>query len=214
MPRMKRTKQASRFYELLLDYSRSEDPEKRKSLEQKLWTDYGRRVAVLCLDMSGFSELALRHGIVHYLSMVRRMQLTAKPIVESHEGIVVKFVADNCFAVFEEVAASIRASIALNLAFDGGNIHTPDQLDISVSCGIDYGDVLLVGAEDLFGNPVNRASKLGEDLAGPGEILVTADAMERVPAQADLSGKPLNLSISGIELEAWSIGYRLDQLSQ
>jgi adenylate cyclase len=140
--------------------------------------------------------------------MVRRMHVTAKPIIETHEGMVVKFVADNCFAVFDEVVPAIRAAIALNLAFDAANILTPSPLDIRVSCGIDFGDVLLIGDEELFGNAVNRASKLGEDLAGPGEILVTGEAMDRVPAHADLSGGRLTLSISGIQLDAWSINYR------
>jgi class 3 adenylate cyclase len=60
---MKYTDQASRFHDLLLDYSRLDDSEQQRSIEQTRWTEYGRRVAVSCLDMSGFSELAQRHGI-------------------------------------------------------------------------------------------------------------------------------------------------------
>jgi class 3 adenylate cyclase len=193
------------FSDLLLSYSGESDPAERKRIEEKMWADYGVERAVLVMDMSGFSELTQRHGIVHYLSMVRRMQLTAQPIIESHGGVVVKFEADNCFAMFPDTLAAIRASIALNLAFGASNVLTPAELDIRISCGIDFGDILCVDEEDYFGSPVNRASKLGEDVARPGEILVTREAMDRVPEEAEVRREPIRLSISGIEIEGFSI---------
>jgi class 3 adenylate cyclase len=89
-----------RFYNLLLEYSRQSDPAQRKQIEDTLWREFGTERTVFVLDMSGFSLLTQKYGIIHYLSMVRRMQLTAQPIIESHGGRVVKFEADNCFAVF------------------------------------------------------------------------------------------------------------------
>ena len=58
----------------------------RQLIEQALWKEFGVERAVLVLDMSGFSELCERHGIVHYLSMVRRMQATAEPIIAKYDG--------------------------------------------------------------------------------------------------------------------------------
>ncbi len=49
-----------------------------------LWAEYGAEYAVFVLDMSGFSLLTRKYGIVHYLSMVRRMQLTTEPIVKTY----------------------------------------------------------------------------------------------------------------------------------
>jgi class 3 adenylate cyclase len=193
------------FSDLLLSYSGESDPAERKRIEEKMWADFGVKRAVLVMDMSGFSELTQRHGIVHYLSMVRRMQLTAQPIIESHGGVVVKFEADNCFAMFPDPLGAIRASVALNLAFGASNVLTPPELDIRISCGIDFGDILCVDEEDYFGSPVNRASKLGEDVARPGEILVTREAMDRVPEEAEVRREPIRLSISGIEIEGFSI---------
>ena len=63
-----------RFFDLLLNYSREPDQDKRDALEKDIWAEFGARHSVLVLDMSGFSKLAQRHGIVHYLAMVRRMQ--------------------------------------------------------------------------------------------------------------------------------------------
>jgi len=199
--------QLERFQALLLEYSQQSDPTERRRIEDALWAEFGAEYAVLVLDMSGFSLLSRKYGVVQYLSMVRRMQLTAEPIISSHDGWVVKFEADNCFALFPEPLAAIRAAIALNLAFDAANILTPPELDIRIACGIDWGKILLVG-RDCFGDAVNRASKLGEDLAGPGEILVAQEAMAYVPPEAGIKSRPLALSIAGVPLQAFAIEYR------
>ena len=202
------THREDRFNDLLLQYSQEPNASERQQLEQKLWQEYGEERAVLVLDMSGFSRLVQKHGVVHYLSMVRRMQLTALPIVESYAGNVVKFEADDCFASFPDTLKAIRCCIALNHAFDAANILTPDELDIRISCGIDYGPILVVDGKNLFGNPVNRASKLGEDIAGPGEIIVTEEAMNDVPRQTDINFDPVRFTISGVEIRGFvaSIG--------
>jgi len=194
-----------RFEEMLLHYAQENEKDKREKIEAALWQEFGRVKAVFVLDMSGFSLLSYRHGIVHYLSIVRRMQLTAKPIIEKFKGEVVKFEADNCFAMFDDPLAAVRAAIALNTAFFAMNVLTEDEFDIRVSIGIDFGDVLLIGGPDYFGNAVNRASKIGEDIAGPGEILVTAAAFQQIPETAGIQGRPLKLDIAGVPVEVYSI---------
>jgi len=197
-----------RFQNLLLKYSQENHALARREIEAAVWKEFGAELTVMVLDMSGFTEMALRHGVVHYLSMVRRMQLTARPTIETYGGRVVKFEADNCYATLPVVTAAIRACIALNLAFDAANLVTEETLDIRIACGIDTGKILLVGEDDFFGNAVNRASKLGEDVAGPGEILVTQSAMELVQPEVEFRWEPLKLAISGIQLDAARILYQ------
>ena len=194
------------FQTLLLRYSQEIDPAARRELDAALWREYGAERAVLVLDMSGFSRLTTRYGIVHYLSMVRRMQVTADPIIKGFSGTLVKFEADNCFAMFESVDAALKGAIALNEAFDRANFETPDDLDIRISTGIDYGAILVIENRDFFGDPVNRACKLGEDLANPGEILLTRAAMERL--REPIEATDAQFSISGIAIEACSVRWR------
>jgi adenylate cyclase len=196
-----------RFEQLLLKYAKSTTEGRREKIKQQLWERFGAHKAVFVMDMSGFSRLTQKYGIVHYLSMVRRMQLVTQPIIEQHAGQVVKFEADNCFAAFENPHDAVRAAIAINIAFSSLNIFTEDKFDIRVSIGIDDGDVLMIGGPDYFGNPVNGACKLGEDIASPGEILITEHAFQQIPAEADILGKAVTFSISGIELNALSIIY-------
>jgi adenylate cyclase len=196
-----------RFEVLLLQYVEEPDKTKRQRIEQKLWEKFGATKAVLVMDVSRFSLLTQRYGIVYNLSMVRRMQLTSKPIIEGAGGEVVKFEADNCFAMFDDVLSATKAAIAINQAFAEENARTQEEFDIRVGIGIDHGDVLLIGGPDYFGAAVNRASKLGEDIAGPGEILMTETAFEQIPKDADIRSEPLELEISGIALNSFSIKY-------
>ena len=199
---------SKKFQELLLNYSQSEETEERSQIEDVLWAEYGAEYAIFVLDMSGFSLLTRKYGIVHYLSMVRRMQLTTEPIVKSYRGSMIKYEADNCFAVFPDPLSAVNAAIAMQHAFEAANLLTSDDLDIYISCGIDYGKVLIVGHEDCFGDPVNRASKMGEDLAAAGEILITKEAMEMIPSDAGIRAHEMNLSIYGITIPAYMIDYR------
>jgi adenylate cyclase len=199
---------AERFQELLLHFSQIEAREERQKIEGALWDAYGAEYAVFVLDMSGFSLLTRKYGVVHYLSMVRRMQLTTEPIIKSYGGIMIKYEADNCFAVFPDPLSAVNAAIAMQHAFTSENLLTAEDLDIHISCGIDYGKILLIGHEDCFGDPVNRASKIGEDLAAAGEILITKEAMDTIPAAAGIKYREMNVSISGIVIPAYAIEYR------
>jgi adenylate cyclase len=201
-------RQSKHFQNLLLQFSQETSSEVRQKIETHLWDDYGTEKAVFVLDMSGFSLLTRKYGIVHYLSMVRRMQLTVEPIIESYDGSMIKFEADNCFAIFPDTLPAIRAAIAMQMAFDASNLLTSDEFDVRIACGIDYGKILIIGDEDCFGDAVNRACKLGEDVAAAGEILVTSEAMDRVHPEADVKRHAVNISISGITIPAYAIEYR------
>ncbi len=204
-------KQSKQFQDLILRYSQETSKEGRKTLEAKLWKEYGAELVVFVLDMSGFSMLTRKYGIVHYLSMVRRMQLITEPIVKSYGGSMIKYEADNCFAVFPDSLSAVNAAISMQHAFTAANILSSDDLDIHIACGIDYGKLLMIGYDECFGDPVNRASKMGEDIAAAGEILVTKEAMQMIPAEAGINAREITVSISGITIAAFAIEYRSEE---
>ena len=196
------TRSLSLFVGPLLDQYAICDAAGRAAIEQEIWAKYGQELAVLVLDMSGFSLLTQRHGIIYYLAMVRRMQLAVAPVIARHGGEIVKFEADNCFAVFGEPLHAVLAAQGIHAAF--ANERHPED-EIRVAIGIDYGRVLLVDRSDVFGNAVNRASKLGEDIGEGGETLITAGAYGRLPADAGINGRQTRMLISGIEIELISL---------
>ena len=202
--------QTKQFQDLILRFSQEATNSGRQKIEEQLWKNYGTERVVFVLDMSGFSLLTRKYGIIHYLSMVRRMQLTSEPIIKTYGGSLLKFEADNCFAVFPDTLSAVHAAIALQLAFDASNLLTSDDFDVHISCGIDYGKILIVGNEDCFGDAVNRACKLGEDVAAAGEILVTQDAINSVTSELDFKLREVNISVSGLTIPAYAIEYRVN----
>lgn len=195
------------LHDHLLAYANADHPDERSRIEAEVWQQHGQKGAVFVLDMSGFSRTTQRHGIVYYLAMVHRMQLIVEPIIEHYQGRIIKFEADNCFAWFPEVGKTIDAAIGINLAVEATNRTTPEDVEIAVACGIDYGEFLLLEHEDFFGNPVNQASKLGEDIAGAGEILVTREAMAQVEGERKFKAEEVEFTVSGISISAFRILY-------
>lgn len=167
---------------------RNQFPDRAADIDRRLETEFGRRMAVLVLDMCGFSRLTARRGILFYLSMIVQMEDAARPAVANNGGIVVKQEADNLVALFRTPAEAVEAALDIFLAFRAVNSVVPDDRDIRGSIGIGYGDLLVVGddpdgskVEDVFGHEMNFASRLGEDLASGAEILLTPAACAALP---------------------------------
>lgn len=155
------------------------NPDARPQILDSLWQDFGRTGAVMVLDMGGFSSTTKERGIVFYLALIARMQKIVEPLFHKHQGKVIKFEADNCFAVFDDVHHAVAAAFAIKDQVQTVNQSTPEEFDLVLKFGIDFGRFLSIHG-DFWGDPINCASKLGEDLAMGGEILVSARAIKRL----------------------------------
>ncbi len=184
----------------LLD-ARNEHPESLAEIDGEIWRRFGRTGAVLVLDMCGFSRLTMRYGITHFLAMIRRLGIIVRPVIAAAGGRVVKAEADNVFATFDDVPQALAAARAIQRNLDTANTFLPEDWDLHAGIGIGYGPLLLIGAHDLFGSEMNLASKLGEDVAGRGEILLSAAARARVADETDVS--EITLQVSGLTLQAY-----------
>jgi len=183
---------------------RVEHPEREKKIDAKIKKQFERKVAIFVLDMSGFSRLVQRYGIIHYLAMIRRMRKIVAPAITRNGGVVIKFEADNCFAVFQKADAAVEAAIQINHDLSVANEVTADESDVYVSIGIGYGPTLLA-CDDMYGNEMNLASKLGEDTAEKGEILLTQSAKKECKKKRECTSFPL--SISGITMKAYKVKF-------
>lgn len=180
------------FYALIDRLDRC-DGEDRAALESMLWDTFGVNACVLALDMSGFSRTVRAEGIIGYLARIRRMQQISTPIVGSAGGDVVKYTADNLMAVFDRAAQAVAAAVEIRRACLAMN--EPLEVSIGLACG----RFLYVPQTDCFGDPVNVAFKLAEDIAGNGEILATDMVLEEMAhdvADADWQ----RTEISGVRL--------------
>ncbi len=194
-----------RLYHLLDEYDLHTGAD-AKAAEQGIWDTFGVNCAALTLDMSGFSRMTRRFGIVHYLALVRRMQKTTAPLVAAWRGEVVKYEADNLFAIFPNAEDAVRCALAIHASFAASNVITSEDRDIHVSIGIAWGRILVVPGRDFFGDAVNVACKLGEDLAAADQTLIDDGLRDHLPAQFDgVALEPVEFSVSGLTLHAWYV---------
>lgn len=193
------------FKTLLNEFFNLAEAKRKNEIEEIIWKKYGGNGYVMIMDMSDFSLITQRHGIICYLSMIEKMKTVVEPIISVSSGKLVKFVADSVFASFNSIEDAINASIEINRALNKINKNTPTQQDISVSIGIDYGRFLQTIDGDIFGDSVNCASKLGEDIAQKGEVIISKKAYVNLPDQSKYISESVKFNISGISIEAYSL---------
>jgi adenylate cyclase len=183
---------------------RNQYPERAGRIDEQIRAAFERRAAILVLDMCGFSRLSRKHGIIFYLAMIRQMEEAAAPAVVGNGGRVIKQSADNLYAVFDHPAQALEAALDIFRAFEAVNSVVPGDRDIHGSIGIGFGETLVIADEDLFGVEMNLASKLGEDIAERGEILLTAAAHQALPPGRYRCSMRA-WSVSGTEIDSYRV---------
>jgi len=189
------------FRRLLEQRMAVDDAAQRTAIDDKIRERYERDRAVLISDMSGFSRITQEEGILHFLELIHRMHLLALPIIEAHGGHLVKAEADNLYVMFDAVQTAVQTAVALQDAcrdaFSGKRANDTCALGI----GIAWGRLLDLDGHDFFGDPVNLASKLGEDLASGGDLLVTKAAAAHMEIPPGWVATARMERISNIDIE-------------
>lgn len=189
------------FDSLIADFSDESDPEKAEEVRQRIWDKFGTKGAVFISDMASFSSTSRKVGVCHFLKMIHRTRQIVAPVIEANRGVLLKCDADNCYAFFKSADDAIRASFDVNGALYEANDSFDIGEQVNLSVGIDFGRVLLIGDIEFFGDPVNTASKLGEDLATRNEVLVTHRAIENSNFEIPELAERMVARISEIEIQ-------------
>jgi adenylate cyclase len=182
----------------------AENPEHVDSVTEKVKETFGERRAILVLDMSGFTKATQRGDLIAYLLMINQMQRLAIPTVEKHGGIFVRADHDNLTCLFDDVLPAIQAAQAITAQLETVNVVLPSDRELYVAIGIGYGTVLNVENQIVYGNQVNLASKLGEDIGQLGDILLTENAYRRIENE-DVVAVQYDVTVSGIELRYYQV---------
>ncbi len=146
---------------------------------------YETVTAVLVCDYSSMVKRSDSDGILYALALARAAERAFEPAVAGRGGQVIKRVADTFFAVFQTPQQALAAALdgqRLMVAFNQnrtGTLGDGTRSDPIHAClGLGWGSTLVIPGEDIYGPEVNRAFVLGEDVARPGEILVSEAFLE------------------------------------
>ena len=158
----------------------SASPGGRLALDARVRAALARPRAIVYTDTADFTRRAVRDGILHFMMVFDRAVRALRPAAARHRGRIVKVEADSLLLSFPDAARACLGVGAMDVALRRANRGRPANERLRFSYGIGFGEVLDL-EEDLFGLEVNLASKLGEDLARPGEALLTPAAAEALP---------------------------------
>jgi class 3 adenylate cyclase len=179
-------------------------PERESEITKIIEETFGQKKTVLVLDMSGFSRTTHLYGIVSFLLMIHQTQLICIPCIEQNRGKVIKADADNLFCVFDTVDSAVGAGREIQQRLNAANLLRPADRHLYAAIGIGYGKILILDDEELFGDEVNLACKLGEDIGDKGAILLTAAARAGL-ADSSIVTREMTISISGLMLTFYAL---------
>jgi adenylate cyclase len=161
-------------------------------------------VAILFTDLVDFSVWALEAGDEAVLRLLRLVGDAEDEAVSANGGAVVKRLGDGVMAAFGRPEQAVRAALALRDAVGAIEVdgHTP-----SLRAGVHLGRPRKVGG-DYLGVDVNIAARVAE-AAGPGEVLVSKSACDRLDTavfklsrgrRLGVRGAPEGLSVCAVRL--------------
>lgn len=175
-------------------------------MEEDIWNRFGKKCAILVLDTSGFTLNTRETGIVNYLSCVLRLREIIRPVLVRHGCSAMRFHSDDTFAEFHSADEALAAALDVQKAVSSSGIEVRRGHVFGICAGIGYGDVLCSLTEGVFGDQMNLASKLGEDLANEDEILLTEEAYQAISRESRSRFFRRHASVSGVEFSYYRTG--------
>jgi adenylate cyclase len=147
-----------------------------EEMDARIWDLFGEEWAVMITDLAGFSRNVEEFGILHFLQVIYEHRKLLAPVIERHDGLLVKFEGDSMMLLFRRASTAVECAIAMQKACAQVNQRRKPEEQLLLCVGIGFGKVLRVGDDDVWGREVNAAAKLGEDTARASEILITEGA--------------------------------------
>lgn len=154
----------------------------KKRIDERIWDLFGEEWSVMFTDLSGFSRRVAEFGIIHFLQTIHESERLLLPIIEAHDGILLKIEGDSFLVIFRNPVKALHCSIAMQRCLADYDRGKPDEEKVLLCVGLGHGKVLRIGDADVYGAEVNAASKLGEDTAKAWEILVTGAMRDAIKA--------------------------------
>jgi class 3 adenylate cyclase len=187
----------ARLNKLLAERARPDSD--KEALDHQIWDLYGETWAVMFTDLAGFSRKVEDFGVTHFLQVIFESFRVYIPIIEDHAGVLLKVEGDSMMVLFRKPANALRCAKAMMDAGDAYNADREEAEKLVLSIGLGYGEMLKFGDQDVYGQEVNVACKLGEDLGEEHTIQLSHDfhvavqdmgEWEFEPAQACPLGTP------------------------
>jgi len=165
-----------------------------------------RDVTVMFCDLVGFTTMCEPMTPVQAASLLNSFLTRMTDVVFEHEGTLDKFLGDALLAVFgapfdqpDHPFQAVQAALGMRKALADLNLQLDQKLEmrIAISTGVALtGDIGSPRRREftVLGDVVNTASRIENEVAKPGEIVISGETFARVKGRVKarpLAGKVL-----------------------
>lgn len=165
--------------------------QQKRMTESEFREKYHRECAILSMDMTGFTSSAMRRGELHSLLRILDAQTVIIPVLHEFNAQLIRCFADDIVALFPEPNAAVDAAIESHRRIKLFNESSLASDNPTRCCaGIGFGNVFAIGPNLAQGDEMNRASKLGEDIARANETLITENVYTVVKHRDEFRFEP------------------------
>ena len=155
--------------------------------EAEFFGKYQRERAIVSMDLTGLTTTAIHRGELHSLLRIVDVQKVAIPVLYDFGADLIRCFADDIVALFEEPSTAVDAAFEVHRRVRLFNESPLASEDPPCCCtGIGFGRVLAIGPNLAQGDEMNRASKLGEDIARGNETLITEQLYAAIAHREDI----------------------------
>ena len=131
--------------------------------------------AIVFTDMCGSVAQTYQLGDDGHIVVLREHDRLVRYQLAIHHGREVKHTGDGIMASFISVAEAVVFAVEVQRLVHARNADAANEFDLSI--GIDAGEPMSDGSDDLFGAAVQLAARLCAG-AAPGDILVSVVVRE------------------------------------
>jgi predicted ATPase/class 3 adenylate cyclase len=124
-------------------------------------------LSFLIADVRGYTRYTVEHGDEAAARLAGRFAELTEEVVKGHDGDVLELRGDEALVVFSSARNALRASVALQAAFQDAVAADP-SLPLTVGMGLDAGEAIPVKG-GYRGGALNLAARLCS-IAGAGEV--------------------------------------------
>ena len=174
-------------------------------IDKEIAQRFEKEYTVMVSDLSSFSKLTHEVGIIHSLGLIAKAHEIAEPILRTLGGEVLRADPESLVVLFRRPMDAVMAARAVNRAFEEHNSGVSEDHKLSICLGIGHGKMLRAGG-CVYGDQVNQAYRLGEDVFGKCEVRLTPEAYEKVAHLESLQFRESgSVQIGGLTLKAYEL---------
>src|SRR3954465_9298913 len=87
-----------------------------EAIDERIWDLFGEEWCVMFTDLAGFSRNVAKFGIIHFLQTIHGSGRPLLPLIEAHDGILLKVEGDSFLVIFRNAEKALQASIDMQYA--------------------------------------------------------------------------------------------------